>query len=105
MNLITIILRSGEEPVLNRAQMHRVAKANRAHTEYLRHKDTLADSDDDNGPQDDDAWLYEDLRVLTQLYSRLRDREQLIALIFEVSHNLISPSLSNRLQNTTGIYR
>ena len=51
---------------------------------YLKHRESLADSDDDNGPQDDDAWLMEDLKVLTHLYSRLRDREQLIALMFEV---------------------
>ncbi|KAF5389109.1 hypothetical protein D9757_004908 [Collybiopsis confluens] len=83
VNLLTIILRSGEEPVLSRAQLHRIAKANHAHAVYMRHKETLADSDDDDGPQDDDAWLYEDLKVLAQLYTRLRDREQLIALVFE----------------------
>lgn len=84
MNLLTVVLRSSDEPVLSRAQMHRLAKAHRAHAVYLRHKATLVDSDDDDGPQDDDGWLMEDLKVLTHLYSRLRDREQLIALIFEV---------------------
>ncbi|KAJ3802759.1 hypothetical protein GGU11DRAFT_764142 [Lentinula aff. detonsa] len=82
-NLLTIVLRSGEEPVLSRSQLHRVAKSSRAHATYLRHRETLADSDDDDGPQDDDAWLYEDLKVLGHLYSRLKDREQLIALVFE----------------------
>ena len=43
------------------------------------------DSDDDEGPTNEDAWLYEDLTILAKLYSRLKDREQLIALIFEVS--------------------
>lgn len=51
----------------------------------MKHREALDDSDDDDGPQDDDAWLYEDLKVLGHLYSRLKDREQLIALIFEVS--------------------
>ena len=88
MNLITIILRSSEEPVLSRIQMHRLARAQKAHTIYMKNKATLEDSDDDDGPQDDDAWLLEDLKVLTNLYSRLRDREQLIELIFEVSHNV-----------------
>ncbi|KAL0579700.1 hypothetical protein V5O48_002330 [Marasmius crinis-equi] len=83
LNLLTIILRSGDEPVLSRAQLHRVAKAHKAHAVYMRHRATLDDSDDDDGPQDDDGWLYEDLRVLGHLYSRLRDREQLIALLFE----------------------
>ncbi|KAF8897555.1 hypothetical protein BD779DRAFT_1491491 [Infundibulicybe gibba] len=83
LNILTIVLRSGEEPVLSRVQMNRLARAQRAHTVYMRHRDTLADSDDDDGPQDEDAWLLEDLKVLAYLYSRLRDREQLIALIFE----------------------
>ncbi|ESK96008.1 px domain-containing protein [Moniliophthora roreri MCA 2997] len=83
LNLLTVILRSGDQPVLSRAQLHRVAKAHRAHAIYMRHRESLDDSDDDDGPQDDDAWLYEDLKILGHLYSRLRDREQLIALIFE----------------------
>ncbi|KAF5370136.1 hypothetical protein D9758_001026 [Tetrapyrgos nigripes] len=83
LNIIAIILRSGEEPVLNNAQMHRVARASRAHIIYMRHRATLDDSDDDDGPQDEDGWLFEDLKVLGHLYSRLRDREQLISLIFE----------------------
>ncbi|KAF8974540.1 hypothetical protein BDZ97DRAFT_1646831 [Flammula alnicola] len=83
MNIITIVLRSAEEPVLSRVQMHRLARAHRAHIIYLKHKATLADSDDDDGPQDEDAWLLEDLKILAQLYSRLKDREQLIELIFE----------------------
>ncbi|KAJ3508861.1 hypothetical protein NLJ89_g5523 [Agrocybe chaxingu] len=83
MNLITIVLRSAEEPLLSRIQMHRLARAHKAHIIYSKHKETLADSDDDDGPQDEDAWLLEDLKVLTHLYSRLKDREQLIELIFE----------------------
>ncbi|KAF9009065.1 hypothetical protein BDQ17DRAFT_1539434 [Cyathus striatus] len=83
MNLLTVVLRSSEEPTLNRAQMNRLARAHRAHTIYLKHRETLADSDDDEGPQDEDAWLLEDLKVLAHIYSRLRDREQLISLIFE----------------------
>ena len=85
MNLITIVLRSSEEPVLSRIQMHRLARAQKAHTIYMKNKAAQEDSDDDDGPQDEDAWLLEDLKVLTNLYSRLRDREQLIELIFEVS--------------------
>ncbi|KAK0468376.1 uncharacterized protein EV420DRAFT_1504143 [Desarmillaria tabescens] len=83
MPLLTVVLRSGDEPVLMRAQLHRVAKAHRAHGIYMRYRESLDDSDDDDGPMDEDAWLYEDLKVLASLYARLRDREQLIALIFE----------------------
>ncbi|KAJ6485044.1 hypothetical protein C8R47DRAFT_980506 [Mycena vitilis] len=85
MNLITVVLRAADEPFLSRSQMHRVAKGHRAHAVYLKHRESLADSDDDDGPRDDDAWLFEDLKVLAGLYSRLRDREQLIGLLFEAS--------------------
>jgi len=83
MNIFVVILRSGEQPALSRPQMHRLARAHRAHAQYLKHRESLADSDDD-GPQDEDAWLLEDLKVLAFLYTRLRDREMLIDLIFEV---------------------
>ncbi|KIY71442.1 hypothetical protein CYLTODRAFT_435231 [Cylindrobasidium torrendii FP15055 ss-10] len=81
--LLTVVLRSGDEPALTRQQLQRVARAHRAHAAYTKHKETLYDSDDDDGPQDEDAWLYEDLKHLAHLYTRLRDREQLIDLIFE----------------------
>ncbi|KAH7343830.1 hypothetical protein B0J17DRAFT_644137 [Rhizoctonia solani] len=68
LNLISVILRSEAPPTLNRPQLHRVMRANRAHAEYMRHKADLSDSDEDEGPHNEDAWL---------------DREQLIALIFE----------------------
>ncbi|EEB88436.1 hypothetical protein MPER_13732, partial [Moniliophthora perniciosa FA553] len=59
LNLLTVILRSGDQPILSRAQLHRVAKAHRAHAVYMRHRESLDDSDDDDGPQDEDGWLYE----------------------------------------------
>ncbi|CAE6439596.1 hypothetical protein ACGC1H_000805 [Rhizoctonia solani] len=83
LNLISVILRSEASPTLNRPQLHRVMRANRAHAEYMRQRADLSDSDEDEGPQNEDAWLFEDLTVLLKLYARLRDREQLIALIFE----------------------
>lgn len=84
LNLITVVLRSAEQPVLSRPQLHRVMRAHRAHELYLEQRAQLADSDDDDGPQDDDAWLYEDLSILVKLYSQLRIKEQIIELIFEV---------------------
>lgn len=78
------MLRSSEEPMLSRAQLQRVRRAHRAHLEYIRYRENLSDSDDDDGPQEEDAWLYEDLTILGKLYSRLRDRQQLMELIFEV---------------------
>lgn len=85
LHVIVVVLRSGEAPALSRPQMQRLVVAHRAHQEYLKYTQNLEDSDDDEGPQNDDAWLIEDLSVLAKLYARLRDREQLIELIFEVS--------------------
>ncbi|KAF8339060.1 uncharacterized protein EI90DRAFT_3040179 [Cantharellus anzutake] len=82
-NLLTVILRSPEEPTLNRPQWHRVARATKAHAVYVRQLEERDDSDEDEGPEDEDGWLYEDLGVLIRLYARLRDREQLIELVFE----------------------
>lgn len=93
MQLLIVVLRASEEPILSRTQMHRLAKARRAHMEYVRYRAGLTDSDDDDGPQNEDAWLLEDLKILTQLHSKLRDREQLIALIFEVELDLYTNSL------------
>lgn len=39
----------------------------------------------DEGPDNDDAWLLEDLNVYMKLLRRCRDKEQLVELIFEVS--------------------
>ncbi|KAI0938121.1 hypothetical protein AcW1_004798 [Taiwanofungus camphoratus] len=83
LHILAAVLRSGEEPILSRAQLQRIMYAHRAHKEYVRYTESLADSDDDEGPQNEEAWLFEDLSVLAKLYSRLRDREQLIELIFE----------------------
>jgi hypothetical protein len=62
----------------------------KAHTIYRKNKANLdlEDSDDDEGPQEDDVWLLEGLKVLAQLYSRLRGCEQPVEWIFEVSRNV-----------------
>ncbi len=85
MHVLAVVLRSGEEPALSRAQMQRVIYAHRAHKEYAKYTESLADSDDDEGPQNEEAWLFEDLSMLAKLYSRLLDREQLIELICQVN--------------------
>jgi hypothetical protein len=55
----------------------------------------MVDSDDDDGPQNEDAWLFEDLTVLTKLYTRLREKQQLISLIFEVGRDALKNSSAN----------
>ena len=89
MHLIAIVLRNSEHPVLSRPQMHRVAKAWEKYRQYIKYKKGLDDPEDDEGPADEEAWLFEDLQLLGKLYSRLRDREQLISLIYEVGLALI----------------
>jgi len=101
MNLVTIILRSSEAPVLSRGQMHRLARAHKAHLQYTKHKESLEDSDDDDGPDDEDAWLIEDLRMLVILYSKLKDKEDLIELIFEVRMELLERSYFYEIQGFT----
>lgn len=94
-----VVLRAAEAPRLNRSQMQRIAAGSRAHAAYLRARAALADSDDDNGPQDEEAWLFEDLGVLAKLYFRLKEKEQLISLIFEVQrrvHKWSSPFDTHR---------
>lgn len=80
-----VILQSPEEPQLDRAAFKRIRIANQAYLEYLEHRGQLSDSDEDEGPTNDDAWLFKDLHVLMRLARRLRDKEQMIELIFEVS--------------------
>lgn len=99
--VLVVVLRSGEEPRLNRDQLRRVHRAHLAHAAYLRERENLVDSDDDDGPTNEEAWLFEDLKMLAQLYSRLRDREQLIALIFEVS--LLDKLLVSLLTHSQGV--
>lgn len=70
---------------------------------YLRQREKLEDSDDDEGPQDEDAWLIEDLKVLAHLYSSLKDKEDLINLIFEVPSYLLPPPTSHF--RTLGFHR
>jgi hypothetical protein len=100
MGLLVVILRSAEQPGLSRPQMSRVARSWRAWCDWDKERrakkgsaspskaGALArdvDSDDEDAPTNEDVWFFEDLRVLMGLYQRLREKEQLIALIFEVS--------------------
>ncbi|KAI6119325.1 hypothetical protein EDD16DRAFT_1581548 [Pisolithus croceorrhizus] len=84
VHLLHVILHGSEEPVLDRAQLARIDRAGRKWEVWERERKKRGEDSDDEGPSDEDVWLFEDLRILMRLQSRLRDREQLIALIFEV---------------------
>lgn len=81
--MLVVILRSPDPPTLSRPQFQRVFKAARSYRAYKKAQEELEDSDDDLGPEDEDAWLFEDLNTLLRLWSRKREKEQLLALIFE----------------------
>ncbi|KDN51443.1 hypothetical protein K437DRAFT_254863 [Tilletiaria anomala UBC 951] len=84
LDLITVILRSvecGEQ--LHAVQIDRVVRASRSYEVYKAYRAGLAEDEEDEGPQSEDAWLYEDLHVLLRCGTRLRDKEQMIELIFE----------------------
>lgn len=87
---LKIVLLGGEEPVLSRSTAEQVDRSWRKWALWMSERQREGkgkgkdnESDSSEGPTDEDAWLFEDLTVLTKLYSRLKDREQLIALIFE----------------------
>ncbi|ORY28587.1 hypothetical protein BCR39DRAFT_534242 [Naematelia encephala] len=83
LDLLVVILRSPDPPTMSRPQFQRVYRASRAYKEYKASQADLSDSDDDMGPENDDAWLFEDLSILLKLWMRKREKEQLLALIFE----------------------
>lgn len=85
VDLLVVILRSSDMPTLSRPQLQRCYKASRAYKAYKSAQAEMDDSDDDMGPEDDDAWLFEDLNLLLKLWTKRREKEGLLALIFEVS--------------------
>ena len=79
-----VILRSPEEPRLDSNAFIKVQRANAAYLKYLKKRALLENPEDDVGPDNDDAWLFEDLHVYLRLAQKARDKEQIIELIFEV---------------------
>lgn len=68
---------------VDNATVQRISRAIVAYEEYKVHRDELTDPEDDEGPDNDDAWLFEDLHVLLRLLTRARDKEQMAELLFE----------------------
>jgi len=85
IDLLAIILRSAESPTLPPQTMSKIARCNAAYSVYLKYRASLNNPEEDQGPNNDDAWLFEDLHVYLRLATRARDKEQLIQLIFEAS--------------------
>ncbi|KAK0528581.1 hypothetical protein OC842_004504 [Tilletia horrida] len=86
LDLMTVILRSPElctHVRLDKFQVNRAVRSSRAYEKYKEYRRNLGADEEDEGPEDDDAWLYEDLHVYLRMTQRLRDKEQMISLIFE----------------------
>jgi hypothetical protein len=95
LDLMTVILKCNSLPgippnippplPLSRGQIHRVVRSSRAFERYKQYRASLGKDDIDEGPDavDEDAWLYEDLHVLLKCVTRIRDKEQMISLLFE----------------------
>lgn len=89
VHLVRAVLMGGEDPVLSGPLAARVDRAWNKWAAWMaeRQREGRGERDESNseeGPNDEEAWLFEDLKILISLYSKLRDREQLIELIFEV---------------------
>ncbi|OAV88637.1 hypothetical protein PTTG_07059, partial [Puccinia triticina 1-1 BBBD Race 1] len=80
VDLMVVILRSPEGPKLDKAAYQRIQRASQAYERYKTYRDGLDDPALDEGPDNDDAWLFEDLNVYMKLLRRCRDKEQLVEL-------------------------
>ncbi|CAH7682702.1 hypothetical protein BY996DRAFT_6432492 [Phakopsora pachyrhizi] len=83
LDIMTVILRSPSGPKLDSATIQRIHRAAKSYDIYKAYRDNLEDLSMNEGPDNDDAWLFEDLHVYMKLLRRCRDKEQLIELIFE----------------------
>jgi hypothetical protein len=81
---MTVLLRSSIGQRLDNRTMQYLARCSVAYERYKVERDQLSDPEDDEGPDNDEAWLYEDLHVYRRVMTKARDKEQLIELIFEV---------------------
>ncbi|KAK4051758.1 hypothetical protein OIO90_004582 [Microbotryomycetes sp. JL221] len=85
VDIMTVILRSPREPMLDPRTMQYIATCSVAYEEYKHERDQLSDPEDDEGPTNDEAWLFEDCHVLKRILTKARDKEQMVELIFEGS--------------------
>jgi hypothetical protein len=87
LDLMTVILRSSSIlPRLDARTMQKLARCAVSYDDYKLARSELSDPEEqDEGPTNDEAWLYEDLHVYRRLLTKCRDKEQLIELIFEGS--------------------
>lgn len=83
LDIIAVILRSPEGPKLDKAAYQRIHRASQAFEIYKTYRDGLQDPTLNEGPDNEDAWLFEDLHVYMKLLRKCRDKEQLVELIFE----------------------
>ena len=84
VDILTIVMRSPLGGDLEQMQVHRIVTASRAYAALKRERRAaLARGEPEPEPDNDDAWLYEDLHVYMNLARKIRDKEQLIDLIYD----------------------
>ena len=86
IDLMTAILRAPIGPQLDRYQVHRAVRASRAYEQLRRaRRRANAAGQREPEPEDEGAWLYEDLHVYRTLRMQIRDHEQLIELVCDAT--------------------
>lgn len=79
---LTVVLRSPLYCELNERQLQRISRASVAYRDFQRRrKRAVARGAPEPEPDNDDAWLLEDLHVYMNLQRAIRQKEQLVSLI------------------------
>ncbi|WFD21339.1 hypothetical protein MCAP1_003601 [Malassezia caprae] len=83
---LTVVLRSPLHCELNERQLQRISRATAAYGDLQRRrKRAAARGAPEPEPDNDDAWLLEDLHVYMNLQRAIRQKEQLVSLIYDSS--------------------
>ncbi|TIB88528.1 hypothetical protein E3Q19_03300 [Wallemia mellicola] len=82
-HIINIIFRSGDMPTLSPSDLQKMARGWETYARYEEERARNGVMYTDDGPDSEEGWLFMDLSYLLKLYTKLRDKEQLIEMIFE----------------------
>ena len=71
-------------PTLSPSDLQKMARGWETYARYEEERARNGVMYTDDGPDSEEGWLFMDLSYLLKLYTKLRDKEQLIEMIFEV---------------------
>lgn len=84
LDLITVIMRSPLGGALDAYQVHDIVRASRAYERLKRaRRQAVAQKKPEPEPDNDEAWLFEDLHVYLRLRRQIHDKKQLIEVIYD----------------------